>query len=168
MKIEIVDYNPRWPEFYTREADRIQLALGDRALRIEHTGSTSVPGLAAKPVVDLLLVVSDSSDEWDYLPALERAGYTLRIREPNWHQHRMFKGPATDINLHVFSRGCQEIDRILLFRDRLRSHPGDRDLYARAKRDLAQREWNSVDDYAAAKAAVIAEIMVRGTAESPA
>ncbi len=102
----LVEYDPRWPELFAREAGRIQSVLGARALGVEHAGSTSVPGLAAKPVIDLVLVVADSADEDAWLPALESAGYVLRIREPEWHQHRMLKGPDTDINLHVFSAGC--------------------------------------------------------------
>src|SRR5438552_2460787 len=87
------------------------------ASRLEHVGSTSVPGLIAKPIVDVLLAVSDSSDEATYVPPMEQAGYVLRIREPDWHQHRVFKGPDTEINLHVFSDACPEIERMLLFRD---------------------------------------------------
>ena len=135
--------------------------LGSRALRIEHAGSTSVPGLAAKPIIDLLLVVADSAQEDAYAPALEAAGYVLRIREPNWYQHRMFKGPDTDINLHVFSSGCPEIDRMLVFRDWLRSNAADRDLYARTKVALAQKEWKYVQNYADAKIVVIEEIIAR-------
>ena len=160
-KISIADYDPRWPELFQREADRIFAALGERVLRLEHTGSTSVPGLAAKPIVDITLVVDDSANEAAYGPALEGAGYVLRIREPEWHEHRMFKGPDTDVNLHVFSMGCPEIERILLFRDWLRTHPADRDLYALTKVELARREWTSVDDYANAKTATIAEILAR-------
>ena len=126
-------------QLFEREADRIRAVLGSRALRIEHTGSTSVPGLAAKPIIDILLVVADSADEGAYLPALEAAGYVLRIREPDWHEHRMFKGPDTEVNLHVFSSGCPEIDRVLMFRDWLRTHAADRDLYARTKLALARR-----------------------------
>jgi GrpB-like predicted nucleotidyltransferase (UPF0157 family) len=160
-RISIVDYDPRWPELFQHEADRIHAVLGSRVLRLEHTGSTSVPGLAAKPIIDITLEVADSADEAAYVPALEGAGYLLRIREPDWHQHRMFKGPGTGINLHVFSSGCAEIDRILLFRDWLRTHTADRDLYARTKRALVQREWKRVDDYAGAKTAVIEEILGR-------
>ena len=160
-KISIVDYDPRWPELFRREADRICASLGERALRLEHTGSTSVPGLPAKPIIDITLVVADSANEAAYVPALEGAGYVLRIREPEWHEHRMFKGTGMDINLHVFSMGCPEIDRILLFRDRLRTHPHDRNLYAGTKLALARREWKSVDDYAKAKKAVIEEILAR-------
>lgn len=144
-----------------REAARIRNALGDVALRLEHVGSTSVPGLAAKPVIDIVLVVPDSADESSYAPALESAGYILRIREPDWHQHRMFKGPEIDTNLHVFSLGCPETDRMLLFRDWLRSNAADRDLYARTKLDLAQKNWNTVQDYADAKTGVIQEILAR-------
>ena len=158
-QIQIMDYDPLWPEVFRREADRIRTLLGCRALQIEHTGSTSVLGLAAKPIIDILLVVTDSSEEPAYVPILERAGYALRLREPNWHEHRMFKGPAADINLHVFSSGCPEINRILNFRDWLRSNATDRDLYERTKRDLAEKEWADVQDYADAKTAVIEEIL---------
>ena len=157
----IVDYDAQWPELFAREAERIRAVLGDRVVRLEHTGSTSVPGLAAKPIIDVLLVVTDSADEAEYLPPLEAAGYSLRIREIDWYEHRMLKGPDTDVNLHVFSSGCVEIDRLLMFRDWLRTHPADRDLYAAAKRELGQREWKYVQNYADAKTAIIEEILAR-------
>jgi GrpB-like predicted nucleotidyltransferase (UPF0157 family) len=160
-RILIVEYDPHWSDLFAREADRIRSLLGSRALRIEHAGSTSVPGLAAKPIIDLLLVVADSAAEDAYAPALEAAGYVLRIREPNWYQHRMFKGPDTDINLHVFSSGCPEIDHMLVFRDWLRSNAADRDLYARTKLALAQKEWKHVQNFADAKVVVIEEIIAR-------
>lgn len=163
-RILIVDYNPQWPELFKRETERIRTALGDRALRIEHTGSTAVPGLVAKPIIDVLLVVSDSGAEDAYMPTLEAAGYILRIRETNWFEHRMFKGPDTDMNLHVFSLGCPEIDRMLTFRDWLRNNANDRDLYARTKLALAQNEWKYVQNYADAKTSVIKEIMARASA----
>jgi GrpB-like predicted nucleotidyltransferase (UPF0157 family) len=162
-QIPIVDYDPHWPEMFVREADRIRSTLGSRALRIEHAGSTSVPGLAAKPIVDLLLVVATSAEEDSYAPALEAAGYVLRIREPDWYEHRLFKGPDTDINLHVFSSGCPEIDRMLMFRDWLRANTADRDLYARTKLALVEKEWKHVQNYADAKTAVIEEIVARAT-----
>jgi GrpB-like predicted nucleotidyltransferase (UPF0157 family) len=157
----IVDYDPQWLDLFHREAERIRSLLGGRALQIEHVGSTSVPGLAAKPVIDVLLVVANSADEEAYSPTLEAAGYVLRIREADWHQHRMFKGPDTDINLHVFSPGCPEIDRMLLFRNWLRGNAADRDLYARTKLTLAQKEWKYVQNYADAKTLVVEEIMAR-------
>lgn len=159
--IEIVDYDPRWPALFKREAQGIRAALGDRVLLLEHVGSTSVPGLAAKPRIDILLVVADSADEPTYVPALEAAGYLLRIREPDWYEHRMFKGPDTEVNLHVLSEGCVEIERMLLFRDWLRRNDADRELYERTKRELAQRTWKYTQNYADAKTAVVEEIMAR-------
>jgi GrpB-like predicted nucleotidyltransferase (UPF0157 family) len=156
-----VDYDPQWPELFMREADGIRAALGCRALRIEHIGSTSVPGLATKPVIDMLLVVTDSADEEMYVPALEATGYVLRIRETNWYEHRMFRGPDTKTNLHAFSFGCQEINSLLIFRDRLRTNAADRNLYARTKRALAKQEWKYVQNYADAKSVVIEKIIAR-------
>lgn len=128
--ITLVEYDSSWPELFDKELNRIYSVLGSKALQIEHVGSTSVPGLCAKPIIDIVLVVNDSSDELSYAPDLESSGYTLRIREPEWFEHRMFKGPDTDINLHVFSSGTSEIDRMLRFRDWLRINCIDRDKYA--------------------------------------
>jgi len=163
--IQIVDYDPEWPRLFEREVERIQTALGDRVLLLEHVGSTSVPGLAAKPKIDVLLVVANSADEPAYVPSLEAAGYVLRIREPDWYEHRMFKGPDTDINLHVYSSGCPEIDRMLLFRDWLRSNASDRQLYERTKRELACKDWKYTQNYADAKTAVVEEILARARGE---
>jgi GrpB-like predicted nucleotidyltransferase (UPF0157 family) len=159
--ILIANYDPLWPKLFQREAERIRNALTTRAKLIEHVGSTSVPGLAAKSIIDILLAVVDSADEDAYVPALEDAGYVLRIRESDWHEHRMFKGPDTEVNLHVFSSGCPEIDRMLAFRNWLRSNTADRDHYARAKLTLAQEDWKYVQNYADAKTAVIEEIIGR-------
>jgi len=162
--ITLADYDPAWSALFAREADRIRAALGGAAIQVEHTGSTSVPGLAAKPIIDIVLAVPDSADEEAYVPALETAGYVLRVREPGWFEHRMFKGPDTDINLHVFTVGASEIDRMLLFRDWLRANDADREAYLRVKRDLAQRTWRHVQHYADAKSAIVAEITARATA----
>ena len=163
--IALADYNPEWPQRFVREAKRIRAALGDRALSIEHIGSTAVPGLAAKPVIDILLVVDNSADEQAYVPALEAGGYVLRIREPEWHEHRMFKRRGIDLNLHVFTAGSPEIDRVLLLRERLRNDPADRRLYEQTKRQLAARTWKYLQDYADAKSEVIEEILIRARAE---
>jgi GrpB-like predicted nucleotidyltransferase (UPF0157 family)/GNAT superfamily N-acetyltransferase len=160
-RVVIVDYDPQWAELFEREAVRIRVVLAERALRIEHVGSTSVPGLPAKPVIDMVLVVTDSADERAYVPVLAATGYRLHVREAHWYEHRMFKGPDTDINLHTFSAGCPEIDRMLMFRDWLRVNPADRQLYARTKLALAQREWTFVQNYADAKTAVIDGIIAR-------
>jgi len=159
--ILLVDYDPAWPGLFERENARIRAALGERVVQLEHTGSTSVPGLAAKPCIDMTLVVPDSSDEASYVSALEAAGYVLVIREPDWFEHRVFKGPDTNVNLHVFSPGCQEIERMVGFRDWLRTHDEDRDLYERTKRELATREWKFVQNYADAKTDVVEEIVAR-------
>jgi GrpB-like predicted nucleotidyltransferase (UPF0157 family) len=161
LRIQIAEYDPAWPALYTAEAERVRGVLGERVLRLEHVGSTSVPGLPAKPIIDMLLVVFDSSDEAAYVPDMEHAGYHLHIREPEWFEHRLFKGPLTEINLHVFSDGCDEIDRMLRFRDWLRTHPGDRELYLSTKRALAQQEWAKTQDYAEAKTDVVREILAR-------
>jgi GrpB-like predicted nucleotidyltransferase (UPF0157 family) len=161
VPIQIVDYDPEWPQLYEREAERVQSALGDCVLLLEHVGSTSVPGLAAKPKIDMLLVVANTADEPAYVPALEAFGYVLKIREPEWYEHRMFKGPDADINLHVFSSGCSEIDRMLLFRNWLRSNESDRRLYECTKRELARNNWKYTQNYADAKTAIVEEILTR-------
>ena len=164
--IFLADYDPAWPVLYEREAARVRGILGDRVLLLEHAGSTSVPGLPAKPIIDMLLAVADSADEPAYVPAMEAAGYRLRIREPAWHEHRLFKGPDTDINLHTFSAGSSEIDRMLAFRDRLRTHEDERERYLATKRELAARHWVFVQDYADAKGEVVEGIIARGLAEA--
>jgi GrpB-like predicted nucleotidyltransferase (UPF0157 family) len=161
QRIEIQDYDPSWPALFEREEARIRAALGERVLVLEHAGSTSVPGLPAKPLIDMVLEVPDSSDEASYVPDLEAAGYPLRIREPEWFEHRLFKGPDTNVNLHTFSAGSPETARMLLFRDWLRENDADRILYATAKRELAAREWKYVQQYADAKSAVVQEILAR-------
>ncbi len=161
VPVIIDDYDPRWPQLYEREAERVRSVLGERVLLLEHVGSTSVLSLAAKPRIDMLLVVADTADEPSYVPALESAGYILTIREPDWYEHRVFKGPDTDINLHVFSPGCPEIDRMLLFRDWLRNNESDRLLYERTKRELARINWKYVQNYADAKTSIVSEIMAR-------
>jgi GrpB-like predicted nucleotidyltransferase (UPF0157 family) len=164
--IVICDYDPSWPSLFEREAARIRAALGDRVKLLEHAGSTSVVGLPAKPRIDIVLALADSSNEADYVPDLEAAGYVLCIREPEWFEHRVFKGPDTDVNLHVFTIGCPEIDQMLLFRDWLRAHPEDRELYANAKRELARQAWKYTQQFADAKTAVVRAILARARAAS--
>jgi GrpB-like predicted nucleotidyltransferase (UPF0157 family) len=159
--VVLADYDPAWPQLFEQEVERIRAALGERALQIEHVGSTAVPGLAAKPIIDINLVVADSSDEESYVPDLEAAGYALRIREPEWFKHRMFRGDDPRVNLHVYSPGCEEVDKMRRFRDHLCTNDADRELYERTKRELAAREWKYTQHYADAKTAVITEIMAR-------
>ena len=159
--IDLADYDPAWPDLFTRESDRIRSMLGDVAGALEHVGSTSVPGLVAKPIIDIVLVVSDSANEAAYVPALEAIGYVLRIREPDWYEHRMLARHEPSVQIHVFSDGCPEIERMLVFRNRLRGNTAERDLYERTKRRLARRTWRYVQNYADAKTAVIDDIIAR-------
>jgi GrpB-like predicted nucleotidyltransferase (UPF0157 family) len=168
VKVVVEDYDPRWPSWFEQDRAAIAGALGEKALRVEHTGSTSVPGLPAKPIIDILLLVDDTADEAAYVPPLEAAGYALRIREPHDLEHRMLRrrvenGDPHSVNLHVYSPryAGAEIERVLGFRDWLRTHDEDRDHYAAVKRELARREWKYVQNYANAKTDVITEIHVK-------
>lgn len=163
-EIVIVDYDPAWPVRFEQERARIDAALGPVARRIEHIGSTAVPGLAAKPIIDVSVSVDDVEDEASFLPQLEAAGYLLRVREPG---HRMFRTPELDVHVHLWPAGGEEERRQLVFRDWLRTHPADRDVYASLKRDLATREWRDMNDYADAKGGLIAEIMRRAEESDP-
>jgi GrpB-like predicted nucleotidyltransferase (UPF0157 family) len=156
--IVIAGYDPAWPVRFEAERARILGAIGPVARRIEHVGSTAVPGLAAKPIVDILVAVEDPDDEAAFVPALEAAGYVLRVREP---EHRMLRTPQLDVHVHVWRDGSSEVERYLAFRDRLRASAEDRAAYERLKRSLAQREWDDMNDYAGAKGALIEEIMRR-------
>lgn len=158
-QIRIHGYDPRWPSIFEKHAAIIAGALGSAALNIEHVGSTSVPGLAAKPIVDLLLIVEDSSDESSYVPALKAAGYQLRVREPAFHQHRMFRTAELDVHIHVFSRDCNEAARMLRFRDRLRTSVADCQAYESVKRRLAPQDWPDMNAYADAKSSIIEGIL---------
>lgn len=157
--IELFDYNPDWPNRFEELERTIRDILGDSVLLLEHVGSTSVPGLSAKPIIDIILEVLDSADESNYVPALEKWGFKLRIREPDWYEHRLLKLP--DVNLHVFSANCDESLRMLKFRDWLRNNQEDRMLYQTRKLELAKKVWKYTQNYADAKTAVIQEIMTR-------
>jgi GrpB-like predicted nucleotidyltransferase (UPF0157 family) len=161
-----VPYDPNWPLLFEQLARRIGRALSGKVKLLEHVGSTSVPGLSAKPVIDMALAVSDSADERSYIPHLEAEGFLLRIREPDWFEHRLLKAPDINSNLHVFSAGCDEIDRMLAFRNWLRNHDADRDLYEATKRELAAQTWNHVQNYADAKSEVIEQILSRAKGRS--
>lgn len=158
-EIVVVDYDPAWPAQFRREADRIRAALGDVILRLEHIGSTAVPGLAAKPIIDILLVVERSGAEDAYVPALEAAGYELRVREPDFDEHRMLRTPERDVHIHVLSPDSQEIARYLILRDRLRQDEHDRRRYAALKRDLATQSWPTMQHYSEGKTDLIEEII---------
>jgi GrpB-like predicted nucleotidyltransferase (UPF0157 family) len=159
--IAFSDYDPAWAARFAAESDRIRAALGDRAVLVEHVGSTSVPGMAAKPIVDIVLAVADPAAEADYVPALEAVGYRVHLREPDWHEHRLLKPADDGVNLHVLRVGSPEIERMVRFRDRLRASPEDFALYLAAKRELGARMWRVTQDYADAKGPVVEEILGR-------
>jgi GrpB-like predicted nucleotidyltransferase (UPF0157 family) len=155
--IEIVPYTEEWPARYEAERRRIAEALGATARRIEHIGSTAVPGLAAKPIVDVMVTVDDANDEMAFRPPLETAGYILRVREPD---HRMFRTAERDVHVHVWPSGGDDERRQLLFRDHLRAHEGDRSRYEQVKRSLAG-QYRDMGYYADAKSSVVEEILQR-------
>jgi GrpB-like predicted nucleotidyltransferase (UPF0157 family) len=163
--ILLATYDPAWPALFETQAAKVRAALGERAIAVHHVGSTSVPGLCAKPIIDMVLVVTESADEARYVPALEDAGYVLHIREPGWFEHRLLKGMNPAVNLHVFSADCPEIQRTLAFRDHLRIDEADRRLYEKTKRDLATRHWRFTQDYADAKTEVVETILARAQAK---
>jgi GrpB-like predicted nucleotidyltransferase (UPF0157 family) len=135
--IEVTEYDDRWPVEFERLASRVHDALGERVLELHHVGSTSVPGLPAKPIIDADLVVEDPGDEAAYIPALQAVGFVHTVREPSWHQHRLLKHHDPAAHLHVFGPDCPEVVRHLMFREWLVEHPEDRRRYADAKRAAA-------------------------------
>lgn len=154
----IAEYDSNWPVIYRQHEARVRAALGGIALQVEHIGSTSVPGLAAKPIIDMLVTVEDITAEEDYLDPLLAAGYRLRVREPG---HRMVRTPGLDVHVHILQADDSAADDYLLLRDQLRHHAADRELYERTKRCLAAMEWPDMNAYADAKSHVITEIKNR-------
>ncbi len=157
--IILVPYRQEWPETFRLHRERIAAALGSGALGIDHIGSTAVPGLDAKPIVDMLVVVADSADEDSYLPTMENCGYALRVREPDFEEHRMFRTPERDVHVHVLSEGSPEIERYLRFRDALRATPFLRARYQELKRSLAAQGPQDMNAYARAKSEFVDAII---------
>ncbi len=165
LELDLHDYDDGWVGTYLDHRRRILDALAGRDIaaevEIEHIGSTAVPGLAAKPIIDILVVVPDITAEEDYLDPLLAAGYLLRVREP---AHRLVRTPARDVHVHVYEREHPAVDDYLLLRDRLRSDADDRALYETTKRALMVRRWEDMNDYADAKSDVISAIKTRARA----
>jgi GrpB-like predicted nucleotidyltransferase (UPF0157 family) len=155
------DSDPAWPRTYAAHETRIRAALGQTAVAVEHIGSTSVPGLAAKPIIDVLVTVADITAEEDYLDQLLAAGYVLRVREP---AHRLVRTPERDVHVHVLEPDTQAATDYLLLRDHLRTDAADRRLYEDTKRDLVTRDWSDMNAYADAKTEVIEAIKARARA----
>ena len=156
--IVVVDYDDGWPARFEVLAASIRRALGDRVCSLQHIGSTAVPGLAAKPIIDILLIVADVQDEAAFVPPLEAVGFGLRVRERG---HCMLRTPQRDTHVHVYATGRAEERDYLDLRDWLRVSSDDRTLYVTVKRQLAQKQWNDMNDYADSKTEIVADILTR-------
>ncbi|KAJ4252329.1 hypothetical protein NW762_010927 [Fusarium torreyae] len=161
----IVEPDPSWPDIFALTKARIESALGDTAISIDHVGSTSVPGLPAKAVIDIDLTVKDADNEESYVPSLEKVSFHFLIRERAWHGHRFFCNyDPVPINLHVWGPDCPEAERHKIFRDWLRRNEDDRKLYANIKRGAAKlsvEKGENINEYTARKDNVIHEILQR-------
>jgi GrpB-like predicted nucleotidyltransferase (UPF0157 family) len=165
--ITVVPYDPAWPAAFEVVAGQVRAALGDRVLALTHIGSTSVPGLAAKPVIDVDLTVADSADEAAYVPDLEAVGFVLRFRDPAWEEHRVLTLETPVTNLHVISPGDREAQRHLMFREWLRAHPADCEAYAALKADLGSLGFSDSMDYNNHKAALVYDLYEKAFAADP-
>jgi GrpB-like predicted nucleotidyltransferase (UPF0157 family) len=154
-ELVLVPYDPAWADRFAAERARIADALGPAAVTIEHIGSTSVPGLAAKPIVDLLVTVVDVADEARYRPQLLAAGYVLRTREPG---HRLFRTPELDVHVHVLTDGVEAATAYLDLRDRLRTSAVARERYTAVKQAIIATGETDMNAYSDGKAVVIAAI----------
>lgn len=163
LRVGLHEYDGRWPEIFEQHRRRIADAVSPASVDIEHIGSTSVPGLAAKPIVDIAVAVADITTEEHYLDGLLAAGYELRVREPG---HRLVRTPERDIHVHIYERGNAAIDEYLLLRNHLRSDAADRALYESTKRALMTQQWDDMNAYADAKTGVILEIKARARARA--
>ncbi|NQX05041.1 GrpB family protein [Rathayibacter sp. VKM Ac-2856] len=161
LTVGLREYDAGWPSVFREHERRITDALAGLDVAIEHIGSTAVPGLAAKPIVDVVVAVPDITAEEDHVAPLLAAGYLLRVREPG---HRLVRTPERDVHVHLYGRGDPAIDEYLLLRDHLRRDPADRALYESTKRALMQRPWHDMNAYSDAKTAVIATLKARARA----
>ena len=164
--ITILEPNPEWPQRFEEVKERIEKALGPLILDIAHAGSTSVPGLPAKDIIDVDLTLKDATDEVSYVKPLEEAGFRFLLREPRWHQHRFFVESwpnAYHVNVHVWGPDSPEVVRHRIFRDWLLKTPADLELYAKVKREAAEQTavGDSVMDYNKRKEKTIHEILGR-------
>ena len=160
VAVTLHEPDPHWPDVFREHERRIVAALATTGTQadVEHIGSTSVPGLAAKPIVDVVVAVDDVTAEEDWLEPLLAAGYVLRVREPG---HRLVRTPERDVHVHVYDRGAPAVADYLLLRDHLRRDDADRALYERTKRALIAGRWDDTNAYADAKTDVIVAIKAR-------
>jgi GrpB-like predicted nucleotidyltransferase (UPF0157 family) len=155
MKLIVADYSPAWPGLFEEEKRLLETVVPAGVGVIEHVGSTSVPGLAAKPIIDIMIGLHDFSTVDALVPAIVALGYEYIPKYedvmPYRRYFRRMLGEAHTHHIHMVATGTEFWDRHLLFRDYLRANPDASDRYASLKRMLAEREWNDMNDYAAAK-----------------
>lgn len=159
--VELVPYDDAWNAAFEAEADRLRSALGDRIVALEHVGSTAVDGMAAKPIIDILLVVDDVDDEQRWIDRLEAHDYAFRPDDPVADRLFFAKGPEDD-RTHYLSVTERESDthlEQLLFRDYLRRHPETADEYERLKRELADRFPNDRSAYTERKSQFVRRVL---------
>lgn len=165
--ITILEPKPEWPQRFEEVKSRIEKALGSFVIETAHSGSTGVPGLPAKDILDIDLTLKDVTDEESYVKPLEDAGFRFLLREPGWHQHRFFVEDWPDayhVNLHVWGPDSPEVIRHRIFRDWLLKTPSDLQLYAKVKREAADQAviaGDSMMDYTQRKDKTIQEILER-------
>jgi len=159
----IVDYDPTWPQMFETEAAAIRAELGAVAERVEHVGSTAIPGLAAKPTIDIQISVGRMTPRERFVTLLENLGYTF-VADPTDPDHEYFKKEDHGVRthqIHVCPVGSEWERRHLAFRDHLRMHPEDSARYAALKRRLAEQHPNDIMAYVEAKTPFVAEIETR-------
>nr|WP_244561486.1 GrpB family protein [Ensifer aridi] len=139
-KIEIADWSPEWPESFRRKASAIRRALGDRAFRIDHIGSTSIQGLAAKPIIDIQVSVAAFDPIERLTEPLREIGYEWRQANPDLTKRYFRERPGDErTHIHIRRLGSWHEQWALLFRDYMRVHPEEHAPYAALKRALAER-----------------------------
>ncbi|SEA98893.1 GrpB domain, predicted nucleotidyltransferase, UPF0157 family [Thalassobacillus cyri] len=147
-KVEVVDYNKLWPEEFKKEAESLRTIMESILMNIHHIGSTSVAGLPAKPVIDIMPVVKKIEHVDPYNEAMEAIGYEAK-GEHGIPSRRFFKKGGDDRthHVHVFESGSPDIERHLAFRDYMRSHPEEAEAYGQLKIDLARKSPTDIQAY---------------------
>ena len=167
LPLEVVQPDPSWPAQFNVIKAKIEAALGSSLLAVSHVGSTSVPDLPAKPIIDMDVTVANIQDESTYAPALEAAGFQFLHREPSWNKHRLFYNYDPPANLHVFGSDSKELIRHAAMRDWLLTHPEDRKRYAEVKVEASKAaiaNGEDVNQYNDRKSPVLQDILVRALA----
>ncbi|RYJ14256.1 GrpB family protein [Halogeometricum borinquense] len=164
--ITIAEYNPEWPDIFERERQRLASVLDEYTARIEHIGSTSVPGLAAKPIIDITAVVTDIDGCWGDLDKLSAVfGYELSSIPSDWLFVQRTDESGQLYNLHLISAADDQWKQDLLFREYLRTYPDVRDEYASVKRSAAESNPNDITAYTYSKNEFCQSVLERARAD---